>query len=80
MVCRHFLWPVMAKEIEEHCRSCDTCQIKNKQKLRKVTTVARPVLTEPFESVAVDVVRPLQKEGVESYLLTCAWLLGGQGT
>ncbi len=71
MVGRYFLWPGMVKEIEEHCRSCDTCQRKSKHKPRKVPAVDRPVLTEPFESVAVDLVGPLPKgKGGCRFLLT----------
>ncbi len=71
MVGRYFLWPGMVTEIEEHCRSCDTCQRKSKHKPRKVPAVDRPVLTEPFESVAVDLVGPLPKgKGGCRFLLT----------
>ncbi len=71
MVGRYFLWPGMVKEIEEYCRSCKVCQVKNKSRPRKVPAVDRPVLTEPFESVAVDLVGPLPKgKGGCRFLLT----------
>ncbi len=47
------------------------CQRKSKSKPAKVPAVDRPVLTEPFESVAVDLVGPLPKgKGGCRFLLT----------
>ncbi len=72
MVGRYFLWPGMSKELVDHCGSCKVCQLKSKYKPRKAPVVERPILTEPFESVAVDLVGPLPKgRGGCRYLLTC---------
>ncbi len=76
MVGRYFLWPGMVKEIEEHCQSCGACQRKSKSKPKKAPVVERPVLTEQFESVAVDLVGQLPK-GKGGCLPTFVWLLGG---
>ncbi len=71
LVGRYFLWPGMAKGILEYCQSCKVCQVKNKSKPRKAPAVERPILTEPFESVAVDLVGPLPKgKGGCRFLLT----------
>ncbi len=61
MVGRYFVWPGMNKELAEHCGSCGLCQLKSKHRPRKAPAVERPVLTEPFESVAIDLVGPLPK-------------------
>ncbi len=61
MVARHFLWPGMHRDIGDHCRRCDLCQKKSKQRPRKAPFVERPVLSEPFEDVSVDLVGPLPK-------------------
>ena len=75
MVSRYFLWPGMGKELAEHCSSCTLCQFKSKYRPRKAPAVERPMLTEPFESVAVDLVGPLPKgRGGNRYLLTCICL------
>ena len=71
LVGKHFIWPGMGKEILEYCASCETCQIKSKGRPRKAPAVDRPVLSEPFESVAVDLVGPLPKgKGGCRFLLT----------
>ncbi len=71
MVNRHFVWPGMAKEILEHCRSCALCQVKSKHRPKRAPAIERPVLAEPFESVAVDLVGPLPKgKGGCRYILT----------
>ncbi len=71
MMGRHFIWPGMHRDIGAHCRGCQLCQQKSKQRPRKAPVVERPVLTEPFEDVAVDIVGPLPKgKGGCRYLLT----------
>ncbi len=71
MLEKRFLWPGMSKDVSEYCRGCGTCQLKSKFRPRKAPAVERPVLSEPFESVAVDLVGPLPKgKGGARYLLT----------
>ncbi len=71
MIGRYFTWPSMAKDVSEYCSSCEVCQRKSKHKPRKAPAVERPILSEPFESVAVDTVGPLPKgKGGNQYLLT----------
>ena len=71
MVSKHFIWPGMSRDVLEHCRACSICQVKSKHVPRKAPVVDRPLLSEPFESVAVDIVGPLPKgKGGCRYLLT----------
>ncbi len=71
MVGRYFTWPGMVRDILEHCSSCKLCQVRSKHKPRRAPIVERPVMTEPFESVAVDLVGPLPKgKGGCRFLLT----------
>ncbi len=75
MVGRYFVWPGMAKELCEHCRSCGVCQRKSKHTPRRALAVERPLLSEPFEAMAVDLVGPLPKgKGGNRFLLTCVCL------
>ncbi len=76
MVGRHFIWPGMSKEVWAHCRACKVCQLKSKQKPKKAPAVERPLLSEPFEDVAVDLVGPLlpKGKGGNMYLLTYVYL------
>ncbi len=75
MVGKYFVWPGMVKEVGEHCKSCEVCQRKNKHTPRRALAVERPLLSEPFEAVAVDLVGPLPKgKGGNRFLLTCVCL------
>ncbi len=71
MISRYFVWPGMAREIIGHCRSCEKCQVRSKYRPRRAPAVERPILAEPFESVAIDLVGPLPKgKGGCRYILT----------
>ena len=70
LVGRRFDWPLLTKDAT-HCKSCVVCQRCNKAGPRKTPTVERSVLTEPFQSVAIDLVGPLLKaKGGFRYVLT----------
>ncbi len=71
LIGRYFVWPGMAKDIIEYCRSCERCQLKSKHKPRRAPAVDRPVLSEPFEHVAIDLVGSLLKgKGGCRFILT----------
>ncbi len=71
LIGKRFVWPGMAKDVLGHCRACPTCQVKSKHVPRRAPMVDRPLLSEPFEQVAVDIVGPLPKgKGGCRYLLT----------
>ncbi len=56
-----FTWPGMGKDVCEFVQSCDQCARLNKSGNRTTRMCERPIVTEPFESVAVDIVGPLPK-------------------
>ncbi len=62
MIKKRFIWPNMKKEIYQHCSSCTKCQYNSKYQPKKASMVPRPVITKPFQSVAIDLVGPLPKE------------------
>ena len=65
---QRFAWP---QDVIRYCRSCPTCQQCAKAPARKVPMQERAVMSEPFESVAVDIVGPLPKgKGGCRFLLT----------
>ncbi len=71
MIGRHFAWPGMVREIVDYCKSCRVCQVKSKYRPRRAPVVERPILAEPFESVAIDLVGPLPKgKNGNRYILT----------
>ena len=71
MIKRRFVWPVLAKDVLEHCQSCVSCQKCSKASVRKAPMMERPILTEPFEQMAVDIVGPISKaKGGFTHILT----------
>ena len=71
LIRQRFVWPEMAKEVVEHCRSCLVCQKCKKAKARRVPLIEREILSEPFEVLAMDLVGPFPKgKGGYTHLLT----------
>ena len=71
LIRQRFMWPEMAKDVVEHCKSCVVCQKCRKQKARRVPLIEREVLSEPFEVLAMDLVGPFPKgKGGYTHLLT----------
>ena len=69
---QRFAWPSMGQDVIRHCRSCAVCQKCSKPRARQVPMIERTVLSEPFESMAFDLVGPFPKgKGGFKYLLTC---------
>ena len=69
---RNFSWPGMGRDIIDHCKSCDQCQRGSKRQAGKAPMVQRQVMAEPFESMAFDLVGPIDKKckGGYRFLLT----------
>ena len=66
-----FTWPGLCADVEVYVGSCETCLKYNKVGNRQVQMMERPVIAEPFESVAVDTVGPLPKgKGGARFVLT----------
>ena len=71
IVRRKFTWPLLTKDVVQYCNSCLVCQQCSKASVRKAPMVERPVLSEPFELLAFDLVGPLPKaKGRFRYVLT----------
>ena len=67
-----FDWPGIGQDVIRHCRTCPVCQKCSKPQARKVPMVERKVMSEPFESMAFDIVGPMPKgKGGHRFLLTC---------
>ena len=71
LIADKFVWPMMGKDIADYCKSCVACQKANKVAGRLALMVKRPVVSEPFMSIAFDLIGPLPKgKGGKKYLLT----------
>ena len=71
LVKQRFTWPGVGQDIVKFCRACPTCQKCGKRKGRKALMMERPVMSEPFEVIAVDLVGPIKVgKGGCTHLLT----------
>ena len=71
LIKQRFTWPGLRKDIQQHCVSCEICQRSRKSPARRAPMVERAVLTEPFESLAFDLVGPIPTgKGGARFLLT----------
>ena len=60
-ILRRFYWPTVFRDIDEYCRCCVKCQKTNTRKVPPAPLVPLPVITEPFQRIAMDIVGPLPK-------------------
>ena len=72
-ILNHFYWPNLKKDVDEFCRSCNTCQIVGKPNLSipKAPLQPIPAFEEPFSRIIIDCVDPLPRtRSGNQYLLT----------
>ncbi|PIK60000.1 hypothetical protein BSL78_03079 [Apostichopus japonicus] len=56
-----FTWPGMQADVTRYCQSCDVCQrTLPKGRVTKVPLGSMPLIEEPFQRVAVDLVGPIK--------------------
>ena len=68
-----FYWPHMYQEVSDFCKSCDICQrTLPKGKVGKVPLGKVPIIEEPFQRIAMDLVGPIVplSERGNRYILT----------
>ena len=72
-VTQRFYWPTVFQDVADFCRSCPECQRTAKGNQLKVPLVPLPVMKEPFERIAMDIVGPLprSKKGNQYILVVC---------
>ena len=71
MVKQRFTWPGVGRDIINFCRACPVCQKCDKRKGRQALMVERPVMSEPFEVIGIDLVGPIKAgKGGCTHLLT----------
>jgi transposase InsO family protein len=69
----HFYWPTLFRDVREFCRSCDRCQKAGGRKCGKVPLIPLPIMSVPFQRIAMDIVGPLPKsnKGNRYILVIC---------
>ena len=69
-ILQRFYWPSVRHDVAEYCRCCEVCQ---KVSRKGVPPAPLPVVDEPFQRVAMDIVGPLPKSrsGKRYILVLC---------
>ena len=72
-ITKNFYWPSVFRDVAEYCQRCPECQKTGKGSQHKVLLVPLPVIKEPFERIAMDIVGPLprSKKGNQYILVIC---------
>ena len=68
MLSQRYTWPGIHYDIQRHCSKCEACNLNRRGRPRATPLQDVPVITEPFEKVAFDLVGPFPRGA--KYLLT----------
>ena len=64
----HFFWPSMTEEINRWTASCDVCQkTTDKGRVKPAPLVNLPIMGEPFQRCAIDLVGPIVPASSDGY-------------
>ena len=67
-ICDEFWWPCVSGDTKRYCRSCDQCQRMNIcKRTRKAPLTPKPVITTPFERIAIDIVGKITPTSVAGH-------------
>ena len=75
-ILQRFYWPTLFRDVAEYCRTCPECQ---RASGKKQQLVPLPIMGEPFQRIAVDIVGPLPKSrrGNRFILVICDYATRG---
>ena len=70
---KRFYWPTLYKDVENYCKACEECQKCSPGRGTRVPLVPLPIMTEPFQRIAMDIVGPLPRSrmGNKYILVVC---------
>lgn len=70
---QRFYWPTIHRDVADFCRSCEVCQKFRRQQKTKAPMMPLPVIAEPFQRIAMDIVGPLprSRSGNRYVLVVC---------
>ena len=73
-ISEHYFWQTMRKDIQDFVCSCPQCQNrKNPVKITRAPLIPVPIVDEPFNRIAIDVVGPLlQSESGNQFIVVCS--------
>ena len=68
----YFYWPNQSRSCRDHVKQCARCQTADKTTPRPNTMTPRPIVTQPFKDVAIDLVGPFPTAtGGFKHMITC---------
>ena len=72
---RNYTWPGITRDVAEWCKTCPKCQLVKKTSQSKVPLQPMPIVSEPFEFLAFDIIGPFERsrQGYK-YVLTAMCL------
>ena len=70
---QRFYWPSLFQDVDAYCRTCPECQRVGIPRQQRVPLVPLPIMKEPFERIAIDMVGPLprSRKGYQYVLVIC---------
>ena len=72
-IVRRFYWPTLYKDVADFCHSCESCQKNTHKRVLKAPMIPMPIMAEPFERMAMDIIGPLprSRSGCRYVLVMC---------
>ena len=72
-IMRRFYWPTLFRDTADFCRSCPECQKAGQRRVPRAPLIPLPVMEEPFQRVAMDIIGPLprSRSGHRYVLVLC---------
>ncbi len=60
-ILQRFYWPTLYKDVADYCRHCAECQKAGSRGIRHAPMIPLPIVGEPFQKIAMDIVGPLPR-------------------
>ena len=60
-ILQRFYWPTLFRDVKTYCQNCEDCQKCYNKKPPRAPLIPLPIVEEPFQRVAMDLVGPLPK-------------------
>ena len=72
-VMQRFFWPTLYRDVADFCRSCEQSQKSSHRRVPRAPMISLPVISEPFQCIAMDVMGPLphSRSGHHYVLVIC---------
>ena len=74
---QRFYWPTLRKDVADYCRRCEACQKTSRVKPCHAPLIPLPIMDEPFQKIAMDIVGPLpqSRSGNRYVLVICDYAI-----